>query len=142
MRALATRPKFFIDENLPAEYAEILRRPFKSAIYSSYADEGLGTTQDLSIFPELHKRSFTAIITQDRRQLYYPEERDGLRAAGLHWVGLIDITRGGIAFHSQALSMLATALPELIARHEATPHAFYLAPNNARALRPLQVEPI
>ncbi len=142
MTVLPTRPKFFIDENLPAEYAAVLRKPFKSALYRSYVEEDLRRTDDVDIFPVLKNRGFTAIITQDRRQLFYPEERDGLRAAGLHWVGLVDLRGKGLTFHSQALSVLATALPDLIRGTPSTPHAFFVTPDHRRSLRPVHAEEI
>ncbi|WP_295855028.1 hypothetical protein [uncultured Microbacterium sp.] len=142
MTANGGRPKFFIDENLPADYAELLRRPFKSALYKSYLEESLRGTQDVTLFPELRQRGFTAILTQDRRQLFYEEERDGLRAAGLHWVGLVEVKGRGLRFHSQALGMLAAALPDLIAQHDMEPHAFYITPDHTKPLLPLQVERI
>jgi hypothetical protein len=142
VRALSTRPKFFIDENLPAEYAASLRRPFKAGLYSSYLDEGLRRTDDVDIFPILRDRGFTAIITQDRNQLFYEEERRGLRAARLHWVGLVDVQGKGIRFHSQALSALATVLPDLIRSDLTAPHAFYVTPDHSKAMRPVAAEPI
>lgn len=142
MTALPQRPKFFIDENLPSDYAGLLRRPFKSAVYSSYLDEGLRRTDDVDIFPILKERGFTAIITQDRRQLFYDQEREGLRAAGLHWIGLMDLKGKGLTFHSQALAALSTALPSLIRDHVSAPHAFYISPDHARPLLPVLIEPI
>lgn len=142
MTTLSTRPKFFIDENLPADYAALLRRPFKAALYRSYVEEGLRRTDDVDIFPVLQTRGFTAIITQDRNQLFYDEERAGLRAAGLHWVGLVGVKGKGIRFHSQAVSALASVLPDLIAAIYPTPHAFYVTPDHGRAMRPVTVEPI
>ncbi len=137
-----TRPKFFIDENLPHEYADSLRRPFRAALYRSYVEEDLRRTEDVDIFPILSKRGFTAIITQDRKQLFYDEERDGLRAASLHWVGLVDIDGKGLDFHSQALAMLASVLPGLIRTEMDGAHAFYVTPDHKRVLRPIHVERI
>ncbi|MFL1999482.1 hypothetical protein [Microbacterium sp. A1-JK] len=119
-----------------------MRRPFKAGLYRSYIDEDLRRTDDVDIFPVLQQRGFTAIITQDRNQLFYEEERRGLREAGLHWVGLVDVKGKGIRFHSQALSALATVLPDLIGSTLATPHAFYVTPDHSKALRTVVAEPI
>lgn len=111
------------------------------ALYRSYDDEQLARTKDVDIFPILKERGFTAIITQDRRQLFYSDEREGLRVAGLHWVGLTDIQGKGIRFHAQLLSVLASAMPDIVGAAYDAPHAFYVSPDN-RATRPISVERI
>jgi hypothetical protein len=111
-------------------------------VYSSYVDERLKRTDDVDIFPILQARDFTAIITRDQRQLYYDEERDGLRAAGLHWVGLSDFKGRGHDFHAQAIGAISAVLPMLLRDAPTEPHAYFITPDHRRALRPVHVERI
>lgn len=129
------RPKFFVDENLPHDYANAFRKPFKSAIFSSHVEEKLSATEDVDIFRVLQERGFTAILTADRRQLHDPIERDALRTANLHWVGVGGIESRGVEFHADAIASLLEVIPQLILDAPSVPHSFHVTPESRHRIK-------
>lgn len=123
----ADRPRIFIDENLPHQLAPALGKAFRRAIFSSHAAERLSGTLDLPLFAELSSREFNVLITKDLAQLAKAEERDGIRNADLHWVGVREPDSAkGIDFYGALLSALAATVPAVIKGIASPPHAYYV----------------
>ncbi|QYG12881.1 hypothetical protein [Microbacterium sp. PAMC22086] len=138
-----TRPRVYIDENLPHQIAGSLARAFRSAIFSSHKDEKLTGVLDLPLFEQLQDREFDAIITRDIAQSITTTERDGLRAAGLHWVGVREPkSAAGLAFHGAILSSVAATIPTLLAGFASTPRAYFVECEHLKWQQPIRVEPL
>lgn len=136
-----TRPRVYIDENLPHQIAGSLARAFRSPIFSSHRDEKLTGVLDLPLFEALQDRAFDAIITRDITQSVTPSERDGLRAAGLHWVGVREPKAAvGLEFHSAILSSVAAAIPTLLAGVASSPRAYFVECEHLRWKQPIRFE--
>ena len=89
---------FYVDENLSHGLAEPLRRTFLRHKFLTPQACGLLGVEDVPLFQDLAAREVDCLITLDKMQLENPDERAGLRAAGLHWLGLSsEGTRRGVA---------------------------------------------
>lgn len=136
-----TRPRVYIDENLPHQIAGSLRHAFRNPIFSSHKDEGLTGVLDLPLFEQLRERNFDAMITRDIAQSISAEERDGLRSAGLHWVGVREPRSvAGLEFHSTILSSVAATIPTLIRGFASAPQAYFVECEHLRWKQPIHVE--
>lgn len=137
----ADRPRVFIDENLPHQIAGSLGRAFRNPIFLSHKDEKLTGVLDLPLFEVLQARGFDAIITRDIAQSMTTTERDGLRSAGLHWVGIREpISAAGLEFHSAILSSVAATIPTLLAGLASPPRAYFVECEHLRWRQPIRVE--
>ncbi|MFJ6532539.1 hypothetical protein [Microbacterium sp. NPDC091662] len=135
------RPRVYIDENLPHQISGSLAKAFRNPIFSSHKDEGLTGVLDLPLFEKLKDRKFDAIITRDIAQSITTSERDGLRAAGLHWVGIREPrTAVGLEFHSAILSSVAATIPTLIRGFASAPQAYFVECEHLRWKQPIHVE--
>jgi hypothetical protein len=118
--------KLFLDNNESDAILTPLRAVFIRHEFRSAGEEGLADFDDLSLFPVLASRKFSAIITRDLNQLRDPNERAGLRKAGLHWIGhRAPAAEGELAIALTAAAYLA-ALPFFFDRAESltSPHSF------------------
>lgn len=135
------RPRVYVDENLPHQIAGSLARAFRNPIFSSHKDEGLTGVLDLPLFEQLQSRDFDAIITRDIAQSITVSERDGLRAAGLHWVGIREPQSAvGLDFHSAILSSVAATIPTLIRGFASVPQAYFVECEHLRWKQPIRAE--
>lgn len=116
---------------------------FRSTIFSSHKDEGLTGVLDLPLFEVLRERKFNIIVTRDIAQSMTKVERDGLRAAGLHWVGVREPRSArGLHFHSAIVSAIAASVP-IITRHvDAEPRAFFVHCEHLQWTTPIASEPL
>ena len=121
--------KFYLDENFPPDLVHPLRRIYSEHEFAAWTEEGLASTLDLDLFPELVSRGFDAIITRDRQQLKNPEERSALLDAGLRWVGLRDTKLGGLAMISITAASLIAGLRFVINHEVETVEYSYLINN-------------
>lgn len=118
--------KLFLDNNESDAILAPLRAVFIHHEFRSAEQEGLADYDDLSLFPALAGRQFSAIITRDLNQLRKPDERAGLRQAGLHWIGhRAPAAEGELAIALTAAAYLA-ALPFFFdqAPSLSSPHSF------------------
>lgn len=122
--------KFFVDENLPPHLAGALSAVHRKDRFRSAEAESLRGVYDVALFGELQLRDFDGIITLDKAQIDNVEERDGLRAAGLHWVGLQQPPGSGITVYSKLTSMALLGLPHLLSSWPAAPHLFLVSSNS------------
>ena len=100
--------KLYLDENLTPELQRPLTRLYRHG-FRTPQQEKLSGVEDLRLFQDLADRDFNAIITKDKKQLEDSGERDGLRAAGLHWIGVGEFV-GYALSHSAALTWTAQHL--------------------------------
>ena len=136
-----SRPRVYIDENLPHQIAGALSRAFKVVIFSSHMDEKLTGVLDLPLFEQLQDRKFDAIITRDIAQTITGVERDGLRDAGLHWVGVREPkSASGLDFYSAIVSSIAASIPTVLAGFKAPPHAYFVECEHLKWQQPIRVE--
>lgn len=137
----AERPRVYVDENLPHQVAPALMSAFRTAIFSSHKDEGLTGTLDLPLFETLRERRFDVILTKDIAQTITPTEREGLRAAGLHWVGVREPRKArGIHFHSAIVSAIAASVPVVTRDIGAAPRAFFIHCEHLQWTQPISSE--
>lgn len=139
----AQRPRVYIDENLPHQVAPALHAAFRSAIFLSHKDEGLTGVLDLPLFEHLRERSFDVIVTKDIAQTITTAERDGLRAAGLHWVGVREPQKvNGLRFHSAIVSAVAASVPTVLREISSAPRAFFVHCEHLQWSEPIASEPL
>lgn len=135
------RTRVYVDENLPHQVAPALMAAFRSTIFSSHKDEGLTGVLDLPLFEVLRKRKFNVIVTRDIAQSMTAAERDGLRAAGLHWVGVREPRSArGIHFHSAIVSAIAASVPVITRDVGAAPRAFFVQCEHLQWTNPIASE--
>jgi hypothetical protein len=79
---------FFVDECLGESTATALRAMFRASIFRTAKDLHTRGASDVDLLARLAQEDFDGIITRDRKQLVHADERDALRRAGLHWVGV------------------------------------------------------
>lgn len=114
---------------------------FRSTIFSSHKDEGLTGVLDLPLFEALSERRFNVIVTRDITQSITRAERNGLRAAGLHWVGVREPRFArGLHFHSAIVSAIAASIPTVVKDVSAAPRAFYVHCEHLQWTQPIASE--
>lgn len=121
--------RFYLDENFPPDLVHPLRAIYTEHEFAAWSEEGLGSTLDLDLFPELTNRGFEAIITRDRQQLKKPEERAALLDAGLRWIGLRETKLAGLAMISITAASLIAGLRFVIDHEVETVEHSYLISN-------------
>lgn len=101
--------KFFVDENMTPDLVAPVTTIYRTALQVRTADqEHLRGVDDAVLFQDLHLRHFDAIITFDRHQLVHDHEREALRRASLHWIGVPPLRAKGT--HALAL-LVAIVVP-------------------------------
>jgi len=113
--------RFFIDENSHRNIGPLLQQIYPAHEYANVADECLGGYEDLALFPELARRGFDAIITNDRQQLRNSAERDALITSRLHWIGHTRVNVAGPAGVALTVSGVIAGFPFVLAQLSACP---------------------
>lgn len=121
--------RFYLDENFPPHLVHPLRNIYTTHEFTAWSEEGLGSTLDVDLFPELAKRGYGAIITRDRQQLKNADERAALLDAGLRWVGLRETKLAGLAMISITAASLIAGLRFVIDHEAETVEHSYLIKN-------------
>lgn len=121
---------FYIDENLTPALKAPLSKIFTSCTFRTPADEHMIGVQDIELFDELRERDYDAIITGDARQLERVDERDGLRKAGLHWIGFSRLRSAGQGLLSLEAATILGGLPHVLSNWADTPTAYLLRSAN------------
>ncbi|WP_407316708.1 hypothetical protein UQW22_10075 [Isoptericola halotolerans] len=117
---------FFVDENLTPELATLLSKVHRQHRFTSAQSAGLRGVDDVELFGDLQHRGFDAIITHDANQLEIPEERDGLRSAGLHWIGVPQGRVVGVDLVACQLSVVTPAIQHIVSNWSKKPTAYVL----------------
>lgn len=119
--------KFFLDENLSPNLTFPLTKTFYPHRFQSSSELQLLEVKDIPLFGELQARDINAIITADQRQMLNPNERDALRASGLHWIWLAQPTKeSGYRAISRQLSTISMGLPHVLEAWGDVPTAYQL----------------
>lgn len=135
--------KFYIDENLPyAMLMNPLAKLYRRHVFRDPQQEFLRGVEDIPLFQALAEKDFDAIITQDAMQLVNPDERDGLRASGLHWIGVPQLNEAGQHGIAAAASMIISGLPYFLTDTPEKPHIFRLHPVPAKDSRGPEIQEI
>lgn len=135
------RARIYIDENLPHQLAGALGRAFRQAVFSSHKDEKLTGVLDLPLFNQLQARRFGVIVTRDIAQSIDVQERDGLRNASLHWVGVREPkSAAGLEFYSAIVSAIAASVPTVLASVSQPPRAYFVECEHLRWQQPIRSE--
>lgn len=134
--------KLYIDENLPHALVEPLTKLYRGHTFRHPAQEILTGVEDVELFSELGVRDFDAIITQDANQLTNQDEREGLRKAGLHWIGVPQLNEAGIHGMGAVAGMVIAGLPYFFEDSPSLPHIYRLKPMARRTQRGPDVEPV
>jgi hypothetical protein len=120
--------KFYIDENLSPLIGEPVGRVYRKYQFRTPVHEGLRGVLDVPLFNDLAIRDFDAIITHDGRQLQEDHgERQALREAGLHWIGLPETKVSGAHGVSILAGTLLAAFPKILPELNGPPSAFHVA---------------
>lgn len=99
---------------------------------------GLLSTDDVPLFGDLSARDVDCLITLDKRQLEDPDERNGLRTAGLHWLGISNGADGkGAEKIAGHLAMAAPGVAYVLRDWRGLPTAYRCASPD----RPSMLEP-
>jgi hypothetical protein len=128
--------KIFLDENLSHEMTAPLGAIFKAHRFKACRGEGLVGYYDEPLFEELGARDFGAIITLDAKQLENAGEREGLRQAGLHWIGLTQPAGSGLAVLAGLAAMVIAGLPHVLDDWRTEPHIYRLSSGVVNYSRP------
>jgi hypothetical protein len=128
--------KIFVDENVSKALCSPLESLFKAHRFRSSEREGLLGVWDIPLFEELAERGFGAIITLDSQQLERPAERDGLRRAGLHWIGMASPPGAGLAVIGGLAAVIMGGLPHVLDDWRETPHIYRLSASVLESSRP------
>jgi hypothetical protein len=135
--------KLYIDENLPYKtLVEPLTKLYRKHTFRHPGQETLAGVEDVELFECLAGRDFDAIITQDANQLRNPDERLGLRAAGLHWIGVPQLNEPGLHGLGAVAGMVISGLPYFFESNAESPHIYRLKPAAHRAHRGPEIEPV
>lgn len=135
--------KIYIDENLPyGAMVEPLTKLFRKHVFRHPGQETLRGVEDVELFECLAERDFDAIITQDANQLSNPDERTGLRSAGLHWIGVPQLNEPGLHGLGAVAAMVISGLPYFLESDAQRPHIFRLKPAAHRTKRGPDIEPV
>jgi hypothetical protein len=122
--------KFFLDENFPAVVAGPLHAVYDGQhdFVSAYSDpDRYIQVDDLELIPRVASDGFAAFVTFDRAQMSRPAERDAMRLAHLHWVGMrTKESLDGLRNLSWLASSLLGALPHLLNQVPQEPHIYKL----------------
>lgn len=128
--------KFFLDENISHSLCGPLESLFKAHRFRSSERESLQGVLDVDLFRELREREFGAIITLDAQQLELPDERNGLRNAGLHWVGMGNPPGTGLEVLGGLAATIMAGLPHVLDDWRTKPHVYRLGGQIVPASRP------
>ncbi|MGO4859616.1 hypothetical protein [Arthrobacter sp. 2MCAF14] len=135
--------KLYLDENLPyTTLIEPLTKLFRTHVFRHPGQESLAGIEDVDLFGCLAEKDFDAIITQDANQLNNLDERDGLRSAGLHWIGVPQLNEAGLHGLGAVAGMVIAGLPYFFDDARSVPHIYKLKPMAKRELRGPDVEPV
>lgn len=120
------RHKLFIDENLPPQIAPVVERMFQRQLWvRSFQQEGTKGMYDIPLVDHLKALDFHGIITSDFAQVdSNPDERNALREAGFHWIGVPKPKAKGIAQISQITAAVIAAMPQVLEEWPDDPTAF------------------
>lgn len=129
------RRMFFVDENLGESTATALRTLFRGSLFQTAKDLRTRGASDVELLSRLSDEQFDGIITRDRKQLIHVEERDALRSAGLHWVGVDSFgsNRGtqtkmsAMRVRSATMATLTLGIPLVLEAWADRPTAYRLA---------------
>lgn len=117
---------FFIDENLSPDLAPVLRSVFRQHRFLIARETGLLGIDDVELFRELRYRDIDCLITLDKNQLSREVERDGLREAGLHWLGISDEVEGrGVRRIAAYLAMAGPGIAYVLDHWQPRPTAYH-----------------
>lgn len=132
---------FYVDENLSPTLAHSLSKIFLQHKFLWPQMTGLLSTDDVPLFGDLAARDVGCLITLDRQQLKDPEERDGLRAAGLHWLGISgDVDGKGAERIAAHLAMAAPGVAHVLKDWRDRPTAYRCAsPGRSVVLEPEEI---
>lgn len=135
--------KLYIDENLPYRMLlEPLTKLYRKHLFRHPGQEALVGTEDVDLFEALAERDFDAIITQDANQLKNPDERQGLRMAGLHWIGVPQLNEAGLHGLGAVAGIVISGLPYFFDSDADAPHIYKLKPVPGKASRGPEIEPV
>lgn len=122
---------FYVDENLSPDLAHSLGRIFRQHRFLTPAASGLLGVDDLNLFIDLASRGVECLITLDKMQLENPDERAGLRSAGLHWLGVATTTGAGVQIIASHLGMAAPAVAYVLQNWHPHPTAYRCDPGGS-----------
>ncbi|MEG9248049.1 hypothetical protein V6S67_08125 [Arthrobacter sp. Soc17.1.1.1] len=108
----------FIDENLHTQLVDILQALSPATEFSHAHHEQLSGYDDEDLIPEVARRGFDVLITDDRRQMVNLEELAALQRSGMHWVSLVKVNVFGMHGLGATTATLVAALPHLLDIHQ------------------------
>lgn len=123
--------KLCLDENINPHLAGSLKNVFRRLSFTSVVAEGLSGYEDEPLFAALAKKRINGLITLDHKQLLLDHERQGLKDANLHWIGLPMPEAKGYRQQALIVTSIINGLRAIVDREfEKTPH-IYLVPGAA-----------
>lgn len=106
--------KFLIDENVNDGVEGPLTSIFFNHQFVTVHGQGWAGVADDSLFGRMAENGFDALITRDKAQLTDPNERNGLRDRGLHWIGVTSPKFSGLKGLSLETAAVIAALPYVL----------------------------
>lgn len=108
--------KLLLDEDVPKQLLEILRRVLPNHSVSHVDDLGWKSKKDRNLLADAARRGFDAIITNDSKQLDSADECRAIRDSALHHIRYRQRTGGGEAAGLTGLSLAMGAILAAIRR--------------------------
>lgn len=134
--------KVFIDENLSPLISKPLSAIYRTDRFLTSAGLKLSGMHDLEHFPTLSQFDVGMLVTKDRAQLEDDVERAGLAKAGLHWLGVPEISERGTFLIAQQLAVAVPAVGLVLQDWPTVPTAFTLGqPGGATNPTPVRRHP-
>lgn len=124
-----TKPKFYVDENLPQPVAGCLQTLLRGAeFHNSHDVTGGDGTKDVDLMKRLREEHYDFFITQDLKQMTIPQERDAVREAGLSWIGVPHMERRvkGRELAAAQIAVLSPVAAHLLQQPPEHPMAYFL----------------
>lgn len=118
--------KFFLDANMNRNLAEPLNNLFLEHEFTTAFDLGLQNEGDTALFPKVAQLGFEYFVTHDSNQLRRLDERRGLWEAGLHWVGVQNQPRPGLAGLALTMAALTAGIPFVLGEAPEKPTCYHL----------------
>ncbi|MQS09311.1 DUF5615 family PIN-like protein [Streptomyces alkaliphilus] len=105
--------RILIDENVPVQVLEMLRRLLPGHEVFHISDIKWAGKKDLALLHDAARRGFDAFLTKDARQLDDPLETDAIKKSGMHHIRFSQANRGRAGL-GLAMGAVIAAMPLLV----------------------------
>ncbi|MFF0169446.1 DUF5615 family PIN-like protein [Streptomyces prasinus] len=105
--------RILIDENVPVQVLEILRRILPGHEVKHVSEIKWAGKKDLALLPDAARKGFDAFLTRDARQLEDPSETEAIKKSGMHHIRFSQAHKG-MAGLGLSLGAVVAAMPLIV----------------------------